>query len=161
MIWKEFIKGVLVLLISAMLIGGGVFAVAGETPENDNYRYTVKAEQVNDNEMPESHTDYENLTKAEQKVLFKAFKKSDHFFGSSSVTVTVDEKVNFFDGWEVVRIEGVPILVAVSGPHAGEMPRFMEIILGAVMFFSGCAGVLLSLVPLDIAINGRKYHRSA
>lgn len=153
--WTDFFTGLFCLLLSVFLIATGALAITGNVSETDDYRYTVKAEQVNDDEMPNDHIDYENLTESQQHVLFRAFKKSDHFLGGASVSVVVDEETEFFDGWHVIRVEGVPILVAVSGPQPSGVPRALEVGMGIFVLLFGVIGGLVALFWLDDAYHER------
>ena len=108
------IFGTATLILSVYLFGG--FA-----PTDTSYDYDIKAEQVYDNDKISDSVELQKLSQDEQDLLYDAFKKSDHFFGSEEVTITRDSKLDTFDGWKVVEFQGVYILVAISGPDSYSM----------------------------------------
>lgn len=114
---KQVEKAGFILLILAVVVPIGLLFIA---PEETTYQYDVKAEQVNDVDRVEDPTAFENLSQTERDVLFQAFKKSDHFLGASEVTVSSEQKMETFDGWRVIEIQGVVLLVAVDGPETVE-----------------------------------------
>jgi hypothetical protein len=114
---QQIIKVFVALLLISCGIGITYVGFAAMPEGDTDYEYTVKAEQVNEDEMVDEAIEYENLTEAEQRVLYDAFKKSDHFLGGSEAVVVTDEPINVSNEWRVIEIQGVPMLVAFSGPE--------------------------------------------
>ena len=116
---KYAMFGLVLFLIGAVLLYGS-FAWFGET--GTEYEYTVKVEQVNENDMPTESENYDDLSEAEKKVLFEAFKRSDHFLGGAEAYITTEEKLDIeTNEWKVVRVKGVPLLMAIMGPEEREV----------------------------------------
>lgn len=104
----------LVSFLLTLVAFGGIFF--GLFPQETTYQYEVKAQQVFDTDRVEDSdvTQFENLSDDEQYVLYKAFKKSDHFMGTSQVTVSTDEPYDTFTDWRTVESNGVLLLVAIN-----------------------------------------------
>jgi len=121
-------KGMAIMAVIFLVVAGGLGMFALDLMETDEYEYeyTVKAEQVNEDEMVDEAIDYENISDAEQKVLFDAFKKSDHFLGGAEAYIETDEPIeNVSNEWRVIEIKGVPMLVSIEGPE--KVPADSEI----------------------------------
>jgi len=155
---KQIGKGLVVLLLFGVMLYGVVSAMFPEDPEYE-YEYTVKAEQVNENDMVAESEDFDTLSDAEREMLFDAFKKSDHFLGGASVELEYDEPVENIEQneWKVVRVKGVPILMAIDGPEKREDMTFK----GFLGMWGLIIGLFGSLFGLSMAVEGiakkRKY----
>lgn len=137
---------VIVLLLGISVCSMVVMEDAMFDPETE-YEYTVKAEQVQHGDDVTDAQDYGNLTDAERQVLFDAFKESDHFLGGSEESVHTDEPLeNVSSEWKVVRVNGVPVLMAIQGPEEVPTPEN-----GGVIFF-GTWGIFL-IVPAFILFD--------
>jgi hypothetical protein len=112
----------LAIVLGALALQIGVIAYEEATDSREyDYEYYIKAEQVNEDQMVDNSTDFDRLTDVERELLFRGFKKSDHFLGGATATVEVDEPVgNVSNEWKVVKVEGVPILTAIQGPEQVE-----------------------------------------
>lgn len=137
--WMLAIFGTILLLC-------GVYIFGGFMPTHTEYSYDIKAEQVYDNDRINESVELQSLSEQEQTLLHDAFKKSDHFFGSSEVTVSQEEQFEVFDGWRVVEFQGVYILVAIDGPEEVVWPD------GALAWLSLIAGI----ISLPITLVGLK-----
>lgn len=118
-LWSSIKTVLFVLFLVSILVsvvGGGTMLFTGMFPEQTEYEYEVKAQQVFDGERVEDGdvTEFENLSEDEQEILYRAFKKTDHFMGSSEVTVSTQTKHKVFDDWRTVESNGVLLLVAVQ-----------------------------------------------
>lgn len=116
------ITRILSIIVGILLLAGAVYNAAGMYTVYTNgtdyeYEYTVKAEQVNENEMVNESVSYKNLSPEEQEVLFRAFKNSDNFLEGASSEVATDHPKNVSNEWQVVEVKGVPILMAIEGPE--------------------------------------------
>lgn len=131
----------IIVLISVTLLVGPYHVLVHMDAD---YQYEVKAEQVNEDEMVDEAVQMENLSEAEQDVLYRAFKKSDHFLGGSEAIVQTDEPLNVSEEWRVVEIKGVPMLVAISGPT--EVSESAGV--GVLAIIGMSAGIVLGLVSL-------------
>lgn len=143
----------LAFALFVMLAGIGVF-VAGDAirpPTQTDYEYTVKAEQVNEDEMVNSSTDYDNLSEPEQEVLHRAFKKSDHFLGGSEAYVETDEPINASSDWRVVEVQGVPLLVSISEPVPVE--KTTDVTMNGVSTIVQIVGLVVAVLALALAID--------
>lgn len=144
----------MVASILTLVVAGGLISTA-----DVDYEYRIKAEVVGDSDRLHDDVTYDELTDAERRMLYEAFKKSDHFFGSSEASVTVDERADVTDDeWKLVRVKGVPMLVAIDGPEAtiSNSPRGA---LGIVFTVLGLVGLLFSIVELHVERNYRRRHR--
>jgi hypothetical protein len=116
----------------------------GLYPHSTTYSYDVKAEQVQDVDRVEDSdvTEIENLSADEKKLLYDAFKKTDHFRGSSQVSLHYqDERLDTFNDWRTVESNGVLLLVAVSEssertPDSTEYTVFHWILLLSIVYFA-------------------------
>lgn len=143
--WGDFLVGVFLLLLGGYMVMGGVTLATNGT--DYHYEYTVKAEQVNEDEMVDEAIDYDNVSDAEQRVLFDAFKKSDHFLGGAEAYVHTDEPIeDVSNEWRVIEIKGVPMLVAIQGPEKEKVPAESFEFLGAL--FGIPLGLLIALFGL-------------
>lgn len=157
MYWKPFLLGILFFAVSIFLIMFTVGIATGSIDGHEEYQYTIKTEQVNEDEMVEQHTDMENLTEEQQDILFRAFKKTDHFFGSASITVATDERVKTFDSWLVIEVKGVPLLVAVEGPIVtGKIGPIGKFVVSTMFGSFGFLFLLASLACIADGIQERK-----
>jgi hypothetical protein len=149
--WEDIILGVILLLVGGYMVMGGVTLATNGT--DYHYEYTVKAEQVNEDEMVDEAIDYENVSDAEQRMLFDAFKKSDHFLGGAEAYVHTDEPIeNVSNEWRVIEIKGVPMLVSIDGPEKEQVPDESFEPVGAV--FGTILGLLFVLMGLSGVIEG-------
>lgn len=143
--------GMAIIAVIFLVLAGGLGFVALDMMETDEYEYeyTVKAEQVNEDEMVDEAIDYENVSDAEQEVLFDAFKKSDHFLGGAEAYIRTDEPVeNVSNEWRVIEIKGVPLLVSIEGPERVPDPNTGEVFLG---MFGLIVAVVFALIGLAAA----------
>lgn len=109
--------------------------------------------------MVEESISYDNVSEAEQQVLFDAFKKSDHFLGGSEAYVYTDEKIeNVSNEWRVIEIKGVPMLVSIEGPDT--MPDDEEGGEVLAMLFGGVFGAVLSFYGLLAVVAVLLDHRT-
>lgn len=149
--WKDMIAGVFLILLGGFLLFSGYSLATNGT--DYHYEYTVKAEQVNEDEMVDGAIAYKNVSEAEQAVLFDAFKKSDHFLGGAEAYVYTDEPIeNVSNEWRVIEIQGVPILVAIQGPVQESTPS--ESFELAVVFFGIPLGLILLLLSFEAFAKG-------
>lgn len=119
-IWEN-IKLLLVVLflisIPLTLFSMGAMLTGSFFPQETSYSYEVKAQQVFDTDRVEDSdvTEFEDLSEDEQHILYEAFKKSDHFMGTSQVTVyNGNERLDTFTDWRTVESNGVLLLVAIN-----------------------------------------------
>lgn len=126
----DIIVGLIVLIIGVAILFGIVAWVNGQKET----AYTMKAT-VYDHDVPANTTNYSNLTDAEERLLYDAFKKSDHFLGGTEATVYSDED-GITPGWHVYNVRGVPVLVAIQGPIEVTTPTSI------LPFFAGLFGGL-------------------
>lgn len=112
------VKGALFIVWLISLISYPLFfGVIVTGPQETTYNYEVKAQQVMDVDRVEDSdvTQLENLSTDEQRLLYDAFKKTDHFMGSSQVTLSYqDERLETFNQWKTIESDGVVLLVAVN-----------------------------------------------
>lgn len=117
--WEAIAGFLTILFIIALLTIPITFfgVMLGYFPEQYDYRYDVKTEQISDTDWVEENevVQFENLTDDEQQVLYDAFKEQDHFFGSSEETAgEYDEPLDTFDGWKTVERGGALFVMAVE-----------------------------------------------
>lgn len=108
-----FILFIISMLLTPVALGAGYI---GFFPEQETYHYDVKAQQVFDAERVEDGdvTQFEELEHDERELLYEAFKKTDHFMGSSEVTITKTEQLETFNDWRTIESNGVLLLVAIN-----------------------------------------------
>lgn len=148
---KKLIGALALIVIALPMLAGGYVAF------NDvdyDYRYTVKAEAVNENEMPTNSTNYDSLTDQEKEMLFRAFKERDGFLEGSAVVVEYEEPVQGLDtqSLRVVRVDGVPILLGIYGPDRVEdvtALSFLGVMLTILGGFLALLGLIRTLFQLD------------
>lgn len=140
----QFERGVLMLFALMLIVGSLGYMFYGGGTE---YVYEVKAEQVNENEMVNESVEYDTLSEQEREMLFKAFKKSDHFLGGAEAHVAYDEPVEGIetDEWKIVRVKGVPILVAISEP----MERNKLTPWHFLSMLAASLGIIIFIIALD------------
>ncbi|AGM11537.1 hypothetical protein M199_gp129 [Halogranum tailed virus 1] len=158
-IWEN-IKLLLVVLflisIPMTLFGAGAVLVGGFFPQETSYQYEVKAQQVFDGDRVEDSdvTEFEELSADEQDVLFRAFKKSDHFMGTSQVTVyNGNERLDTFTNWRTVESNGVLLLVAINEhqetqPDTSEHKWYHWMVLYSMIYCMVGFFVILFLPPM-------------
>lgn len=140
-------------LVSILVLLLGMPWMVWFAPMEPNYHYEVKTQQAFDVDRVEDEdvTEIENLSADEKDVLYRAFKKEDHFMGSSKSWVYPDERLETFRGWRLVEVKGVVLLVAVV-EHTDEQPdksipwvrHVMNLILAsAVYFVAGMMAVMM------------------
>jgi len=143
----ELTQASTLLVVGLLITGGGFFL--GLSAGEKTYQYTVKSEQIStDAGYTGTATPIENLSDAEQKALFTAYKKSDHFLGESSAIIHLSEPLdlNQDDRWKAVDIEGVHLLVGIHGPDVYKKADIMTFvstivtIFGLLMIFMGLYG---------------------
>lgn len=151
---KRLAKIVVAIIIILALLSG-CYVIISE--ENDaHYQYTVKVEMVNENGMPSESVNYDELSEQEQEMLFEAFKESDSFLDGEKEYLRYDEPVEVTTGeWKVVRVKGVPILMAIQGPekrtNAGEQGLDgLAIIVGAFLFLA----LLIQVAKAALILTG-------
>lgn len=157
-IWKN-IKLILFALflisIPLTLFGAGAIVTESFFPQETSYEYEVKAQQVFDVDRVEDSdvTEFEDLSSDEQEVLHQAFKKSDHFMGTSQVTVyNGNEQFETFTEWRTVESNGVILLVAIN-EHQDTQPDMSEhewyhwIVISSMIYFSFFILLLMLLPP--------------
>lgn len=136
---------------ATLIVVGLVLIVAAFTvlaPEMTTaHEYTVKTEQVQDAERVERATSLENLSQDEQQVLYDAFKNTDEFLGGAESTVRTDEPQQISQGWQVVDVKGVSLLVAIDGPKEVQVVAEGETILWKV--FTSVFGLFLIMFGSD------------
>ena len=100
-----------------------VFHVAQPVAFEESHEYQVKVEQVEQGSQVNDSVVYDNLSEDEREMLFRAFKKNDHFLCSSSTHTRTEEKLNVeTNEWKVVRVNGVPILMAILYAGSQKVP---------------------------------------
>lgn len=144
----------------------GFVAYTEATDETDyDYQYTVKADQIGENEMFEDRqvTPYQNLSENEQKMLFEAYKQSDGFLEESETIVTVDEPMENVTMWQAVNVKGVPMFIGITGPEKvisdSDSWDFLIVLVGSLLFllFGYFSAGLLKKTKDDI-LEFREYH---
>lgn len=153
---RLFLTGLLVLVLAGGMLCGGYVLLE---PDEYDYEYTVKAEQVNEDEMVDEAIDYDNVSSAEQEVLFDAFKKSDHFLGGAEADIETDEPIeNISNEWRVIEIQGVPMLVAIEGPvKVPADPETGKGLLGlSLVVLSIIVGFFAAMMTKD-GLQGKEY----
>lgn len=103
------------ILVTLYIVISLVF-IAPMAPSVTEYQYEVKAQQAFDVDRVDDSdvTDFDDLEADEQELLYRAFKKSDHFMGESEVTIHTDEQLDTFTDWRTVESNGIVLLVAVD-----------------------------------------------
>jgi len=130
-IWRTIkVSFVVLFVLSIPLTGISMYGMATNSiyPHETTYEYEVKAQQVFDGEHVEDSdiTEFEDLSDDEQEVLYEAFKKSDHFMGTSEVYVSNGpERLDTFHDWRTVESNGVLLLVAIN-EHTETTPDSSE-----------------------------------
>lgn len=116
-------KRAFIVFIGLLFVGFAMLGFHGAygevTDEHEyNYEYQIKVEQVQSANSVNESVSYSSMSGSEREMLFDAFKRSDHFLGGASAYVTTDEPVaNVTNEWRIVRVRGVPVLMAISGPE--------------------------------------------
>lgn len=123
--------------VTALVLTPWYFFLAPTEP--DEYEYTVKTQQAFDvsRVSDDDVTAFDNLSSDEQDVLFDAFKKSDHFMGTSSETVYYDTEHDTFEGWRNIEMNGVVFVLAVNEDvHYQSVAKTLlgEVMMGAYLF---------------------------
>lgn len=112
------IEDIAILLLILAIVGGfgGLVVLEHVAPQEKDYTYHVKAQQAYDVSRVESDdvTAFENLSGTEKELMYRAFKKSDHFMGTSEVRIQSDEQLTEFQGWRSIEVNGVVMVIAVD-----------------------------------------------
>lgn len=108
-------------------------------PETTSYEYDVKAEQMYDTDTATANNTQplDALPPDEQRVMHEAFKKSDHFMGSSSVTIQFSTQQNVTKGLYPIEENGVVMVVSITetqSDHLDYGPWWMK---GLLVWFLG------------------------
>jgi hypothetical protein len=142
-LWEDFklVLFILFLISIPLTLVGMVGMFAGMFPEQTSYEYEVKAQQVFDGDRVQDSdvTEFENLSEDEREILYQAFKKTDHFMGSSEVVVYESTRHQVFNDWRTVESNGVLLLVAVqetktSEPDPSEYTWFHWLVVGSMVY---------------------------
>lgn len=110
---------VLAASIISLTAGGLLLAESGEI----QYEYEVKTETVETQHADLNETvTLDSLDEGRQAAIFAAWRQSDHFLDGASAHVSMDERLNLTqdERWQIVEIEGVPLLVGINGPDVWE-----------------------------------------
>jgi hypothetical protein len=142
----------LIILLGVALIGIGIPVMMGA--ETDvQYQYEVKSEQIEtDAGYNGTATNINDLPQSQQEALFKAYKESDHFLGGGAgVQIETDEPLELTqdEKWRVIEIEGVRVLVGMSGPEKEHEPEGNAGIFGFTLVIVGAFIVIGSTLVLS------------
>lgn len=146
--WRPNLQTIVVVFLVTVLcfsVSFGAVHVLNQQPTDYDYWYEVKTQQVMADRYLETEnvTEYENLPPEKKRVLHDAFKEDDHFLGESHTSIEYDEPVNVTTGLYVVSVEGVHLLVSVSGPTVEETSKqpFVDFVLVMIIVISALLGL--------------------
>lgn len=125
----------------------GVFIVVDDG--GTMYEYSVKTEQVNDNSLLEVNETIpiEDLSSDEQDMLYRAFKKTDHFLDGAQVIVETNEQVEYSEEWRLVSMDGVMFVMAIQEHDTYET---FGLVSGTGLF----VGIISMLISQSILLHG-------
>lgn len=132
-------------VIAILVIGVGGWGIANFEETAVKYNYEITTE-----EAPERYDEAEavklsELSESEQALLKDAFEKADDFTEESSVNVEKENRVDTNIDFDVVEIDGVPVIISISEERSvGAPPKFafssMGVMFGMFVFLIGLKG---------------------
>lgn len=144
-------KALFALGLILVALGAGVGFLHPDAQQT-SYEYQVKSEQIEtDAGYNGTAVPIEELPSEQRAAIFEAYKKSGHFLGGSSAYIETDEPLNIQedDRWRAVEIEGVRVLVGISGPDTIERLTFLGGVSAAVMMIGAvkCVALFVGTAP--------------
>lgn len=106
------------IVVGIILISSGVYGLMFmDVSAPTVYEYTVSTETVSGEYDESKVVEFSELPEEDRKLLKDAFEGTDTFFGDSTVEVERENKINPTVEWDIISVDGSPVVVSVSGPE--------------------------------------------
>lgn len=106
-------KGIVLIIGGLLLISAGGFGLQMSEEEETTYTYTISTESVETYDKSEAN-EISELDESERELLKEAFGNSANFFDGSSTSIQREEKVHTQLDWDVIEVDGAPLIVSIS-----------------------------------------------